>query len=101
MSAGEQAAERVASTAWGRIAFVASGPAGGEALRFGVEVPAGVTVEIWGPQVEAQGGAGVYRTSTRGGVYTDAHFRDDVFQVTRSGINRNSCTVNIIHANHL
>lgn len=98
---GSEPAERVVSDAWGRIVFAAAGPAGGESLRFAIEAPAGSTVEVYGPQVEAQSGASVYRTSTRGGVYDDAHFRDDVFRVTRTGFNRNSCTVNIIHANHL
>ena len=98
---GSGAAERVVSEGWGRIVFASSGPAGGESLRFAMEAPAGTTVEVYGPQVEAQGGASVYRASTRGGVYEDAHFRDDVFRVTRTGFNRNSCTVNIIHANHL
>jgi hypothetical protein len=101
LKVGEESAERVVSSGWGRIVYAASGAAGSDSVRFGVEIPAGTAVELWGPQVEAQGGAGVYRASTRGGVYNDSHFRDDVFRVTRSGFNRNSCTVNIIHANHL
>ena len=101
LSIGNRTSDRVISEGWGRIAFAASGPAGAESLRFGIEVSAGSTAEVYGPQVEAQGGAGVYRASSRGGVYEDARFRDDVFRVTRTGFNRNSCTVNIIHANHL
>ena len=42
-----------------------------------------------------------YKASTRGGVYEDAHLRDDVLTITTTGVNRHSCTVNIIHANHL
>jgi len=98
---GSQAVERVVSSGWGRIAFAATGPTDAESLRFGIEAEAGTTVEVYGPQAEVQGGASVYRTSTRGGVYADAHLRDDIFKVTRTGFNRNSCTVNIIHANHL
>jgi hypothetical protein len=101
LSIGDVAADRVVTAEWGRIVCGAAGPAGGESLRFAIEVAAGTMVEVYGPQVEAQGGASVYRASTRGGVYDDAHFRDDVFRVTRTGFNRNSCTVNIIHANHL
>ena len=97
---GSQTAERVVSSGWGRISL-AAGPADAESLRFGIEAEAGTTVEVYGPQAEVQGGASVYRASTRGGVYQDAHLRDDVFKVTRTGFNRNSCTVNIIHANHL
>jgi hypothetical protein len=101
LSIGGRSADRVVSGEWGRIVFVAAGEAGGESLRFGIEAPAATAVEVYGPQVEAQGGAGVYRASTRGGVYEDAHFRDYVFRVTRTGFNRNACRVNIIHANHL
>ena len=101
LSIGGESADRVVSGTWGRIVFATAGPANGESLRFGVEIPAGTTVEVYGPQVEAQGGASAYRSSTRGGVYDDAHFREDVFRITRTGFNRNTCTVNIIHANHL
>ncbi|MBS1857115.1 MAG: DUF2460 domain-containing protein [Acidobacteria bacterium] len=98
---GDQAADRVATSGWGRAVFVAAGTANTESLRFSIAVPAGQAVEIYGPQVEAQGGASVYRPSTTGGVYADAHLRDDTFRVTRTDFNRNSCTVNIIHADHL
>jgi hypothetical protein len=86
---------------WCRIAMVGTGVAGTESLRFGIEVAAGETIEVSGPQAEAQGGVSVYRASTRGGVYQDAHLSSDSLQVIRTGVNRNSCTVNIIHANHL
>ena len=98
---GSVSAERIATDGWGRLAMAATGAAEATSLRFALEVPAGATVEIYGLQVEAQGGASVYRPSTHGGVYQDAHFRDDRFAVTRTGYNRNSCTVNIIHGNHL
>jgi hypothetical protein len=101
LSIGDQTADRVVAGEWGRIVFAAAGPANGESLRFGIEVPATTAVEVFGPQVEAQGGAGVYRGSTRGGVFEDAHFTDDVLRITRTGFNRNTCTVKIIHANHL
>jgi hypothetical protein len=39
--------------------------------------------------------------STAGGVYQNARFRDDELAVTTTGVNRHSCTVNIIHVNHL
>jgi len=101
LSIGGAIADRVVASNWGRITMAATGTTGTESLRFAVEIPAGATAELYGPQVEAQGGASVYRASTRGGVYEDAHLRDDVLRVTRTGFNRNSCTVNIIHGEHL
>ena len=86
---------------WNRIAFTGTGAAGAESVEFGLEVPAGATVDVYGPQAEPQAGASVYRASTLGGVYPDARLRDDELAITSTGVNRHSCTVNIIHVNHL
>jgi hypothetical protein len=86
---------------WNRITFTGTGGAGAESVQFGLEIPAGATVDVYGPQAEPQEGASVYRASTLGGVYTDARLRDDELAITSTGVNRHSCTVNIIHVNHL
>ena len=70
-------------------------------MRFGIEVEAGVTVEVFGLQVEPQGGASSYKATTRGGVYEDAHLASDELAMTCTGVNRHACTVNVIHANHI
>ena len=101
LSIGNEGADREVTGAWGRVAFVATGAEGAESIRFGIEVAEGAAVDVYGPQAEAQSGASVYRATSRGGVYTDAHLSEDVFSVTRTGCNRNSCTVNIIHASRL
>jgi hypothetical protein len=101
LSIGNEIADRVASGEWRRLSITATGSANEVSLRFGIETQGGANLEVYGPQVEAQDGASVYHMSTRGGVYEDAHLRDDVLRITRTGFNRNSCTVNIIHANHL
>jgi hypothetical protein len=101
LSIGSATAERVVTSGWGRVTFAATPAATAAAVRFGIAVAAGAAVDVYGPQVEAQGGASAYRETSRGGVYADAHLGDDVLSVTRTDFNRNSCTVNIIHANHL
>jgi hypothetical protein len=68
---------------------------------FGVEIPAGVAVDVRELQVEAQAGASGEKTTTRGGVYEGARFRDDALEIIATGVNRNSCTVNIVHAIHI
>ena len=98
---GAQIAQRTAGTSWSRVVAVGSGDPSAQSMRFGVQVSAGATVQVYGIQVEAQGGASAYKSSTRGGVYTDAHFGSDELSVTSTAVNRNSCTVNITHANHL
>jgi hypothetical protein len=99
LGSGRQA--QTATTGWNRIAFTGTGGAGAESVQFGLEIPAGATVDVYGPQAEPQEGASIYRASTLGGVYTNARLRDDELAVTSTGVNRHSCTVNIIHVNHL
>jgi hypothetical protein len=99
--AGAVTAQRALDSDWGRISLAATGQAEAESMRFGVQVPAGAMVEIYGLQVEPQGGASVCRTTTRGGVYADAHLASDELNLTCTGINRHSCTLKIIHANHI
>jgi hypothetical protein len=94
---GSQRAERALSGTWQQIAFANTA----DAPSFGLEIPAGATVDILGMQLEAQGGASVYRDSTLGGVYEGARFADDALEITTTGVNRHSCTVNIVYVNHL
>jgi hypothetical protein len=89
-------------TDWSRIAAAASGDASAASIVFGVELPAGGSADVFGMQVEPQAGASLYKaTTTTGGVYENARFRDDVLSLTTTGINCHSATVNINYANHL
>lgn len=82
---------------WTRFSLTGSGVSGAESVVFGIEVPAGATVNVFGPQAEAQAAASVYQTSTTGGVYAHARFRDDVFTFTSTDVGRSSVTVNITY----
>lgn len=92
---------RVVGTDWSRMTFSGPGSAGAGSVEFGIEVPAGASVELFGLQLEPQAGASRYKSSTTGGIYTDARFRDDELSLTATDVNRHSATVNIIHANRL
>lgn len=98
---GAQMTTQTAGTIWRRASMSAVGPADAESMRFGIQVDAGATLEVYGLQVEPQGAPSVYKATTRGGVYSDAHLQSDELNVTCTGVNRNSCTVRIIHANHI
>ncbi|MBZ5582669.1 MAG: hypothetical protein LAQ30_10805, partial [Acidobacteriia bacterium] len=98
---GETRAERKVTREWSRIAMTGSGDASAQTVRFGVELPAGAAVEIFGIQAEPQAGASAYKASTRGGVYEDARFGRDELPITTTGPGRHSCAVQIIHVNHL
>jgi hypothetical protein len=89
------------SSRWNRIQIVGTGNSAASSVGFGIQLPAGATVGVFGPQVEAQPAASAYKTGTTGGVYEDARFRDDAFTLTSTDENHHSATVNILHANSL
>ncbi len=101
LTVGRETAGRVVTSDWTRIAWTRRGDAGATSVRFAMEIGAGDVVEVYGLQVEAQTAASGYKASARGGVYEDAHLGEDVLTITGTDVNRHSCTVKIIHANHL
>ena len=86
---------------WTRVMLARNGDASAASIAFAIELPTDASVDLFGPQVEAQGAASRYKTSTTGGLYENARFRDDVFRFTTTDVNRHSATVTILYANHL
>jgi hypothetical protein len=67
---------------WTRICFAGRTAADSERATFGIELPAGVQVELFGAQVEGQPGASGYKkTIGQSGVYECARFDDDSLTV--------------------
>uniref|UniRef100_Q01Z31 Uncharacterized protein n=1 Tax=Solibacter usitatus (strain Ellin6076) TaxID=234267 RepID=Q01Z31_SOLUE len=99
--AGSDSTSAKVNSEWNRFMLTTSLQADTSSMRFGIEMEALKTIELYGIQVEVQPGASGYKGTGRGGVYEGAHLRDDALAITRTGVNRNSCTVNIIHVNHL
>jgi len=95
--AGSEAAEHETTPYWRRIHLTTTI----DDPTFGLEIPANGCVEVRGLQVEAQARASCEQSSTRGGVYEGARLRDDSLAVETTGVNRHSCTVNIVHAIHI
>jgi hypothetical protein len=89
------------SSRWSRLQIVGTGIAAASSVEFGIQLPPGATVCVFGPQVEAQPAASAYKTGTTGGVYENARFRDDAFTLTSTDLNHHSATVNILYANSL
>lgn len=98
---GERRVNAAARPTWSRVCASVSDNPESEWVRFGIETPAGRSVEVFGMQAETQAGASVYKPTMGGGVYKNARFLDDELRITTTGINRNTCRVTIIHANHL
>jgi hypothetical protein len=101
MLAGSQRFSSRITNEWTRIEFAARGDVSGTSISFGLELPAGESVDVYGMQVEPQASASLYKSSRKGGVYEGARLSEDLLTITTTGVNCHSCTVNIIHANHL
>ena len=66
-------------------------------ISFGMQLPAGVQVDAFGAQVEAQPGAGLYRkTIDLGGVYSAARFSSDSLTFAATAPDQNSCQLGLI-----
>lgn len=66
-------------------------------VEFGIELPSGAAVDLFGFQVEAQPGASVYRPSlASGGVYSKARFEADEFSITTRGPEQHDAVIRIV-----
>ena len=92
--AGSESREYSAKTGWERFLLPASPGADAASLRFGIEIASAGSAQVYGIQAEAQAGASTYKVTSRGGVYEYAYLRDDQLAITKTGVNRHSCTVN-------
>lgn len=101
LRAGNRQSRWNVGSAWTRAMVVGLGAANQVSLEFAITVPGGGAVDVFGPQAEAQVTASTYQTSTTGGIYEGARFRDDFLSFTTEGPNRHSASVNILYANHL
>ncbi len=86
----------VIGNAWRRWSVASSG-GGGSGVTFTLTIPAGQTVQVCGPQAEAQPCAGAYKAATsRGGAYPNSRFDQDTLEITADGTGNYSCTVRVL-----
>lgn len=82
---------------WARAMVPGSLAVEQNSIGFGVQLPAGVRVDVFGAQVEAQPGAGMYKQNIdRGGVYPNTRFSSDVLLATATAPNQHSCEIDLI-----
>jgi len=91
----------VLGSTWRRIVASGQGDATAGSIPFGLELPAGMSLDVFGMQVEAQPTASGYKSSTRGGVYENAYLLEDTFSFTTTDVNHHSATVSIVYASRL
>jgi hypothetical protein len=101
LSIGSRVLQLPASANWSRIVFTATGDSTSTSTIFAISTDSQTTLQLFGPQVEPQGGASGYKLSTTGGVYSNAHLGGDLLATRVTDINRHACKVKIINANHL
>ena len=86
-----------AAPAWMRAVFASSLNLQQDGVKFGIQLAPGTRVYIYGPQMEAQLGAGNYKRSTNlAGVYPHSRFDSDELAVTATGLNQYACKVSIV-----
>jgi hypothetical protein len=68
-----------------------------DGITFGLQLPAGVQVDAFGAQVEAQPAAGLYKkTIDRGGVYSKTRFSTDLLTFTANAPDQHACQIDLI-----
>jgi hypothetical protein len=95
---GQVSLRAVTTTAsWTRVTASGSLSVQQDQVGFGVQLPAGVQVDAFGAQVEAQPGAGLYKqTIDLGGVYSNTRFSSDLLSVTATAPNQHSCEIGLL-----
>jgi hypothetical protein len=93
---GEDSRAHVLGQQWQRL--VSSGQISGTAaaIEMAIEIPAGVTVDLYGLQAEAQPQPSAYKkTTSRGGVYPATRFALDSLRSVAAGLNDYSVEVKL------
>lgn len=97
-AAGQTSLTAVASNAtWTRAVTSGRLSVQQDGVGFGVQLPAGFQVDVFGAQVEAQPEAGLYKkTIDRGGVYSNTRFASDLISFIATAPNQNACQLDLI-----
>jgi hypothetical protein len=86
-----------AATSWTRPQITGANLGSAETVEFGVEIPAGGVVEVYGPQAEVQLSATRYKATTRArGVYPNARFDQDALTFVAAGPDDYSTVVKMV-----
>jgi hypothetical protein len=82
---------------WRRVAYPVQLAAEAESVTFGVILDGGLTVDLFGMQVEAQAAPSTYKTTYgNGGVYANARFDADEIAITADGPGQHSCSLQVV-----
>lgn len=86
-----------AGPGWSRVVLSGALPTLLPSITFGISLPPGARISVFGLQVEAQGAPSIYKPTTdRGGVYPNSRFDSDSLDLVATGVNQNSVTVRLM-----
>jgi hypothetical protein len=92
----EQDAPNLVGSEWARFTLSVALAGSANGVTFGITIPAGIALDVYGIQVEAQPAAGAYKkTSEQGGVYLNSRFAQDQlpFSVDAPGMYSAQCSI--------
>jgi hypothetical protein len=82
---------------WTRVYLSGTGTPGATSSTFSIGIPAGETVSVFGPQVEAQPFPSIYRQSTTAlGIYEETYFANDDMTMASTAPGLSSCSIKLI-----
>jgi hypothetical protein len=82
---------------WQRAFLSGTGATGAVQSGFSIEVAAGQTIDVWGPQVEAQPYPSAYKqTTTALGIYDETYFEGDELKITNTSVGLSSCEISLL-----
>ncbi len=85
-----------AGKAWTRVSLRSQLASNNSSITFGLELPPGAQVNVYGIQAEAQPAPSLYKATTvRGGVYPESRFAQDTLALVTTGVNQNSAVIQI------
>jgi hypothetical protein len=95
-----QSMDVTVTNTWQRFHLSGTFPTVTDTSWFSISIPANTSLDLFGPQVDAQATPSPYVTSVgqNVGVYSSARFDMKQFDVTATGPNRNTCVV-LVHCN--
>lgn len=96
---GTNSAKTVApvGTSWQRLIHSAQLSGTADSITAGIELQAGVSVDVCGCQLDCQPGPSSYRkTTSRSGVYSNCRFSEDTLTVIAEGADNYSCSFGLV-----
>jgi hypothetical protein len=94
---GSKRVNMPAGPQWKRIQISGAGAEGAAESTFSIVLPAGNTVRVFGPQVEAQPSPSIYRSSgTAAGILEETRFLGGELKVVHTAPGLSACQVNLI-----